>query len=125
MSTLQERLNRAIDKVILTGKKPGRRTRGGQPCCYYCGRPFSDGVLKDVDHVTPTCKGGVDEAFNKIEVCIHCNRKKNGRHPVYWLMLGEMDLDDEQLLEWLARVLYHQLVVQPREAAFSIEADSL
>lgn len=107
-------LNQAIDRMIVNAKQPLRRKDGKKTVCYYCGRHFdSQQHKKDVDHITPLHRGGIDAAFNKAIICSHCNYIKNSKHPVYWLMEGRMHLDDDLLLDWLARVLYHSLTVCP------------
>lgn len=118
---LMARLNQAIDNVIVNARTPGKRTDpDGRPICFYCARPLTD-KNQAIDHITPTSLGGVDLAFNKVICCSHCNVSKNGRHPVYWLMLQQMSLTDEDLLNWLGRVLYHYLTTtQEPEPAFEL-----
>lgn len=107
-------LNEAIDRMIVNSKQPLRRKdEAGKMVCYYCGLPFGKERKKDMDHITPVARGGIHAAFNKAVVCAHCNYVKNCKHPVYWLMEGRMNLDDDLLLDWLARVLYHALTVAP------------
>lgn len=95
-----------------------RRGPAGQWLCYYCGRPLEE-ALPSVDHVTPRSRGGVEAEFNKVYACYDCNRNKNGKHPIYWLMRGaELGLmNDEQVIDFLARVLLHSMAVpEPGEA---------
>jgi len=46
--------------------------------CRYCGRASPEVVL-NVDHVTPTSKGGTDDWDNLITSCFDCNAGKSGR----------------------------------------------
>lgn len=106
---LAKKLLEAIDNIIASDQ-PGQRLNGdSETVCFYCG-----GVLKkiDVDHVTPRKLGGVDHSFNMVLSCPSCNRRKNAKHPTYFLMQSLGDLPDEQMIEYLARVLYHDLVTQ-------------
>jgi hypothetical protein len=43
--------------------------------CQYCGRKAPE-VILEVDHITPTSKGGEDIATNMITACRDCNRGK-------------------------------------------------
>lgn len=49
--------------------------------CVYCGDevgPF------DCDHVTPVCKGGIDDMDNLATACVPCNRSKGSRTLAEW-----------------------------------------
>lgn len=96
---------------IMADKEPGcRRDAQGRDVCFYCGAPLD---TSHQDHVTPKKKGGVDQAFNLVTTCPTCNIRKNSKHPLYWLMQSETfrDAPDEVVLEYIARVLYHNLIV--------------
>lgn len=56
--------------------------------CRYC---TYTGTEKDfeVDHITPTSRGGSDEIFNKQIICSGCNRQKG-------------DMTDEEYVNWRA-----------------------
>lgn len=43
--------------------------------CQYCGRKAPE-VTLEVDHITPTSKGGKNIATNLITACMSCNRGK-------------------------------------------------
>ena len=45
--------------------------------CQYCGRsPKTDGIVLELDHVTPVCDGGRMEISNLVTSCRDCNRGK-------------------------------------------------
>jgi len=45
--------------------------------CQYCGRRPPE-VLLEIDHITPVCEDGGDEAENLLTACFDCNRGKSG-----------------------------------------------
>lgn len=46
--------------------------------CFYCGAEPDDSSVKGfhVDHVIPSSKGGSNELWNLVPVCIKCNSQK-------------------------------------------------
>lgn len=48
-------------------------------CCRICGRTACDGVKLEVDHRTPTSKGGSDAEENLWTLCDACNKGKGNR----------------------------------------------
>jgi len=69
-------------------------------CCLYCGRPFLQGLLVELDHMDPKSKGGWDHPDNLVACCKRCNSKKKDRLFVEWLEL----LSDKR--SQLARAVY-------------------
>lgn len=69
-------------------------------CCLYCGRPFLQGLLVELDHMDPRAKGGWDHPDNLVACCKRCNSKKKDRLFVEWLEL----LSDKR--SQLARAVY-------------------
>lgn len=107
-------LNLAIDRTIIGAKDPLKRKKG--EICYYCGISFNStdwGQKKTYDHIMPKARGGVDLPFNLAIVCNRCNRDKGSKHPIYYLMEGSLNLENQLLLDWLARILYHSLTTLP------------
>jgi len=47
--------------------------------CRLCGRTAGDGIKLEVDHKTPTSKGGSDEESNLWTTCDACNRGKSNK----------------------------------------------
>lgn len=43
--------------------------------CYYCGHRLTR-KNHTLDHVVPTCKGGKDKKWNKVDCCNTCNQEK-------------------------------------------------
>ena len=68
--------------------------------CLYCGRPFLQGLLVELDHMDPKSKGGWDHPDNLVACCKRCNSKKKDRLFVDWLEL----LTEKR--SQLARVVY-------------------
>ena len=68
--------------------------------CLYCGRPFLQGLLVELDHMDPRAKGGWDHPDNLVACCKRCNSKKKDRLFVEWLEL----LSDKR--SQLARAVY-------------------
>lgn len=48
--------------------------------CQYCGKRFSTSELS-LDHVVPTCRGGITSWENLVCACVKCNVRKGGRTP--------------------------------------------
>lgn len=48
--------------------------------CQYCGKQF-DSTDLNLDHVVPTCQGGITIWENIVCSCFSCNTKKGGRTP--------------------------------------------
>jgi len=55
--------------------------------CLYCGRPFLQSLLVELDHMDPKAKGGWDHPDNLVACCKRCNSKKKDRLFVDWLEL--------------------------------------
>lgn len=47
--------------------------------CRYCGRPTSETVILEVDHIHPRSKGGSDEMGNLATACWDCNSGKGAK----------------------------------------------
>lgn len=45
--------------------------------CQYCGKPPSETVILEVDHVHPIADGGTSEIDNLVTSCFDCNRGKS------------------------------------------------
>lgn len=107
VNTLGTRLTRLIQHGLT---EIGSRTLvSGEKVCFYCGQRWG---AANADHITPRrAMRGVDKPFNKLLCCERCNRKKNGSHPVYFMMRHLQALPDDLLEEYLARILYHYLTV--------------
>lgn len=43
--------------------------------CHYCGHKLTR-KNHTLDHVVPTCKGGKDKKWNKVDACNTCNQEK-------------------------------------------------
>lgn len=119
---LQDQLIEQIHKVIMSSGQPGRRKdpETGKTVCFYCGCALTK-KNREVDHIHPECQGGVDAWFNKVVTCRKCNTRKNGNHPVYWLLKEQARMGDAEFLDWLGRLLYHNLVVKDDAEAFPVE----
>ncbi|MEN1681465.1 MAG: HNH endonuclease [Planctomycetota bacterium] len=48
--------------------------------CQYCGKRFATSELS-IDHVVPTCRGGLTTWENVVCACVKCNVRKGGRTP--------------------------------------------
>lgn len=72
--------------------------------CFYCERTFSrlslgefadpdtGLVVKTVDHIIPTSKGGKDVKLNKVYACQECNQKKNDLFLEQFLLKIDLEL---------------------------------
>jgi len=119
---LQDQILEAIEKIIMSGGQPGRRKdpETGKTVCLYCGCTLNE-KNREVDHIHPLSKGGIDAWFNKVLVCRRCNTRKNGLHPVYWLMKNQAAMPDGEFADWMGRLLYHYLTVKDQEEVWPVE----
>jgi 5-methylcytosine-specific restriction endonuclease McrA len=79
---------------LLGSKSPGVRPAewrllvelfGG--CCAYCGKPG-----REIDHIVPISKGGIDEMSNVLPACSGCNMSKSAKDIARWL--GQRGFED-------------------------------
>lgn len=49
--------------------------------CQYCGKSFITSELS-IDHIVPSCRGGLTTWENVVCACVRCNVRKGGRTPV-------------------------------------------
>lgn len=45
--------------------------------CFYCNRPFREGLAPTRDHIIPKSKGGTDSLKNRKPCCFECNQLKS------------------------------------------------
>ena len=47
--------------------------------CVWCGQAVEDGAQLTLDHITPHCHGGTNDATNLITACKRCNSSRAAR----------------------------------------------
>lgn len=62
-------------------RKTGKEKQQTAKHCYYCGKPFGNGIIATKDHVWPKYLNGTNHGFNIVITCYECNNNKGHAPP--------------------------------------------
>jgi len=77
--------------------------RDAAESCCYCGRPFSQGLKRHLDHVLPLRMGGESIPSNLVAACHECNTSKGAKPLLAWLQ-GQPEHVRSRAFETLALI---------------------
>lgn len=87
--------------------------------CQYCGA-YPPDVILEVDHITPVCRGGVNNDNNLVTSCFDCNRGKGG-HPLSDIIVS-WKTDASRIAEQEGQIEAYRQVLEARRARIDNDA---